>query len=253
MVLLVSGCSQALGYETAKTDEECKKYAFGAHISKYLNADYINIAEQGISNNSIVNKTIDWIENNCIKNKKYKFSDLIILIGWTENGRYLLKEKKIFFNKMHLKTYLASDTLTEILAKKFIRKLTDIKNNKNLLMQIDPSKAFSHVMYKQIFDSVEDVTNQIFTMISLNCYLQKYNIKYFTFPTMRITDIEKYKHLTDLLHPVNNFPFVYQNKCFRLTEYFGEEYIAPEGHLTRFGHIKAAQWIKKQLHERNIL
>ena len=77
--IYLNGCSfvVGLGVEKEKTIIDI--------ISKKLNCEYFNDSFDGASNDYIKRATINWLLEN-----EDKWKDLLVLVGWTEFGRFEL-------------------------------------------------------------------------------------------------------------------------------------------------------------------
>lgn len=73
MILYVNGCSHTYGDEAGGPE-----FAYGNHIAKNLNYSYVNHAEVGCSNDSIISRTRDYLRVN---------TPDFIIIGWTSFER----------------------------------------------------------------------------------------------------------------------------------------------------------------------
>jgi hypothetical protein len=243
MVVLVGGCSNSYGSEVMGDydyqNTQSPNFAYGACIASFLDAEYVNVAVPGCNNITIARNIIKWIEDNCIYSSKYNIKDLLVLIGWTESNRYTLEHKG--------KCYLR---LTKLLLKSY---LADIDINLDFLRSIDPTKEFSRVFYQHICDGHDDTMIQIFTMLSVDRFLQKNNINYFTFPTRTIKNIYEYKNIVNVLNTKHNF--ITENTGFTLIKGITteKEFFAADGHFNKKGQRKAALWVFNQLKQRNII
>ena len=242
MVVITCGCSNTYGSEVLGNYDHDNKanpsYAYGAHLARKLNADYINLAKPGISNSLIVYSVIDWITTNCIQAQKYKIEVLIVVVGWTEGNRHVFKKS------------ITSSLQTPILTKSYLKTHLAYKNGGTWLDIVDPTKEFSRVCYEYMCDSNDDTLHQIFIMLGLDAYMRQNNIKYFTFPTLPIKNIGNYEHLLSALSPTNNY--LLEDKTFNIIDKF-LNHLAHGFHLNLLGHIKLANWVYEQLAEKKII
>lgn len=242
MVVLVNGDSNSFGSEVMGDldwhNPLSPSYAYGSLVSRHFNADeYVNIAFPGASNYDITFNTINWIQKNCIELQKYKIADLLVLIGWTEGGRYRLPK--------------ADFTLSEFLAKHYIADIyTKTVPLPSGIKKIDPTKELSRIFLEHFFGQRDDILSQIFSMTYLDIFLQNLHVKYFTFPSLIIRNLEKYQSLLTILSQKNNY--IVEDKNFSMTSNFSG-YQAAGFHLNRFGHIRFGYWIINQLKKRNII
>jgi hypothetical protein len=77
-ILLSNGCSWVNG--AGLSNREIQRWSY--HLSKKLNMEDINISSEGASNDKILRTTIEWLKEN-----KDKFSDVLVVIGWTQMTR----------------------------------------------------------------------------------------------------------------------------------------------------------------------
>ena len=77
-ILLTNGCSWVNG--AGLQDRESERWSY--HLAKKLNMEDINLSSEGASNDRILRTTIEWLKEN-----KDKFSDVLVVIGWTQMTR----------------------------------------------------------------------------------------------------------------------------------------------------------------------
>lgn len=77
--MLISGCSHTAGCEILEAGEDAPDLAYGAHIAKHFGFDWVNISNDGASNEHIVNATINWV----LSQPKDEYKDLVVLVGWS--------------------------------------------------------------------------------------------------------------------------------------------------------------------------
>lgn len=88
--LVIVGDSHSAGSEIEdKPDNQiCIEKAWGAHLSKKLNYNYVNLASPGASNWLIARNAQDWIYNNVIKEDKVALEDITMIIMWSSFHRH---------------------------------------------------------------------------------------------------------------------------------------------------------------------
>ena len=77
-ILLTNGCSWVNG--AGLPNREIQRWSY--HLAKKLNMEDVNLSSEGASNNTIIRTTIEWLKEN-----KDKFSDVLVIIGWTQMTR----------------------------------------------------------------------------------------------------------------------------------------------------------------------
>jgi len=77
-ILLTNGCSWVNG--AGLQDRESERWSY--HLAKKLNMEDINLSSEGASNDGILRTTVEWLKEN-----KDKFSDVLVLVGWTQMTR----------------------------------------------------------------------------------------------------------------------------------------------------------------------
>ena len=77
-ILLTNGCSWGNG--AGLQDRESERWSY--HLAKKLNMEDINLSSEGASNDGILRTTVEWLKEN-----KDKFSDVLVLVGWTQMTR----------------------------------------------------------------------------------------------------------------------------------------------------------------------
>ena len=84
MILYINGDSHSYGYDAGGPE-----FAYGKHIADSFNYTYVNHAEVGCSNTSIIERTLSYIENN---------RPDFIIIGWSTFEREVWEHKNKKYN-----------------------------------------------------------------------------------------------------------------------------------------------------------
>ena len=77
-ILLTNGCSWVNG--AGLSNRETQRWSY--HLAKKLNMEDVNLSSEGVSNDTIIRTTIEWLKEN-----KDKFSDILVIVGWTQMTR----------------------------------------------------------------------------------------------------------------------------------------------------------------------
>ena len=88
--LVIVGDSHSAGSEIENIDNNgmCLEKAWGAHLSKKLGYNYVNLSSPGASNWLIARNAQDWIYNNVIKDKTVGIEDFTMIIMWSSFHRH---------------------------------------------------------------------------------------------------------------------------------------------------------------------
>jgi hypothetical protein len=220
MKLVVFGDSNAAGSEACSDWEYSaphnKLYAYGALVAKELNMEYENLAQGGATNMEIVNDIFNWINFNADQIK-----DTLILIGWTEPGRFILNKTlspgKTTCNNItkHFRRLLTlhqrglpSFTMTPYIAKIwYLKANTKDPHMPKLfttLEDADPTREFSRVFHESIANSDEIMLTHLLSIVALDQHLQKLNANYLAFPALPLVLPPYLDWYYSLLAPKNN-------------------------------------------------
>jgi hypothetical protein len=245
VIVLVAGDSNSFGSETTgdfvNENPMCVNLAYGFYLSRKLNAVYENIALPGSSNIDIISKVISWVEGN-----KDKISDTLVIIGWTEPGRLLLKDtQRIGIATMN--AYRDGDELPR-----------EIESTLDVLKVMDPTKEFFRVYTECVLPYREIEMSDTFARLFLGYYLTKHNIKYFTFPTFPMSSSTSafssnlFNKKNNLLHGENVY---FENivQPFEWFSMFSKYGLAKGGHLRTMAHRLFANWLVGELQTREII
>ena len=150
-ILLSNGCSWVNG--AGLPNREIQRWSY--HLSKKLNMEDINISSEGGSNDGILRTTIEWLKEN-----KDKFSDVLVVIGWTQMTR------TEFFNdvigKWENQNFVSfGDSETDKTTEKFYE-----KQSKHMLRhtELSPNHEWWKVYLKYYF-SMEQRYNSFFNSV----------------------------------------------------------------------------------------
>jgi len=276
MKLVVFGDSNAAGSEACNDWEygapHNKLYAYGALVAKELNMDYENLAQGGATNTEIINSVFNWIDSNTNQIK-----DTLILICWTEPGRFLLNKtlspsEKCTSIRAHLQRLLtlslqglASLTMTPYLARMWYLKAIGTKDPHmrklfTTLESFDPTREFCRVFHESIANSDEIMLAHLLSIVALDQHLQKLNANYFAFPALPLVLPPYLNCYYSLLAPKNN---ITENDYIEVTEGTKERFKwldifsrygkAAGGHLKASAHCVVAQWLVSELKQRQII
>ena len=248
VIVLVAGDSNSFGSETtgdfANENPMSVNLAYGSYLSRKLNAVYENIALPGSSNIDIISKVINWVEGN-----KDKISDTLVIIGWTEPGRLLLKDtQRIGIATMH--SYINGD--------KDVTVRGDLLRKIGSLELIDPTKEFFKVYTECVLPYREVEMSDTFARLFMDYYLNKHNIKYFTFQTFPMPSSTStfssnlFNKKNNLLHGENVY-FENIMQPFEWFSMFSKYGLAKGGHLRTMAHRLFASWLMGELQKREIV
>tara|TARA_Y100000310_G_scaffold156703_1_gene156144 strand:+ start:67 stop:1011 length:945 start_codon:yes stop_codon:yes gene_type:complete len=176
MLMLVNGCSHTEGAEIIKPGPEgcpitSKKRAWGAHLSKKLGFDYLNIALSGASNYKIKTNTQDWIIENVLMKKKIKIKDLFVCIMWSSMDRFELYNEK--------------ENISESASTFWLTIMNDKSHPENALWWKDYSAEYKLNLKKylegllMLEDHLTYQYNFLSIVYDMMLFLERYNIKYF--------------------------------------------------------------------------
>jgi len=276
MKLVVFGDSNAAGSEACNDYEydapHNKLHAYGALVAEKLNMNYENLAQGGATNTEIINSVFNWINSNVEQIK-----DTLILIGWTEPGRFLLNKPLLpgkstcdnitrnFRQLLSLSQLGATPfTITLHIGKMWHTKvyINDPHIHKlfEKLEQIDPTSEFSRIFVESIANSDETLLTHFLSIVALDQHLQKLNANYLAFPALPFTLPSHLNCYYSLLASKNNITeYDYIEAAEGVRERF--DYIgifsrygrASGGHLTAPAHRVVAQWLATELKQRQII
>ena len=119
--VLATGCSFTVGANILDKNEDAvttqKKYRVSSLVAKHLNIPEVNVARPGGSNESIVRKAFEWIEENPSSNP-------LVLIGLSGLTRMeIWSEHDQLFYDIHPFDFPAAKPWESVVAKKRAKKL----------------------------------------------------------------------------------------------------------------------------------
>jgi hypothetical protein len=169
--VLATGCSFTVGANILDKNEDAvttqKKYRVSSLVAKHLNIPEVNVARPGGSNESIIRKAFEWIEENPSSNP-------LVLIGLSGLTRMeIWSEHDQLFYDIHPFDFPAAKPWESVVAKKRAKKLLgDESLNKELYTWAKT--------YTQNFYNTEVEEKRLRRKIKLfDSYLKLKNIDYF--------------------------------------------------------------------------
>jgi hypothetical protein len=274
--LIAFGCSNTYGAEAIRDDDHNNEENINSSYAKYLSdhlkcKNYINLAECGISNFVISSKVISLLPQYI---EKYGRENIFVVIGWTDNNRIRLYLNNIIpFKEVYREIVDAGEwPLICMLMPESVNNRTDkdlTKKFYELFKKFPFIDKFFMGILKYIFRTPSFYYTNICVKMATEYYLNKYNIKYFTFPTLRSHPI----HYKDLIFKDPNLDKffidaeflldekhnIYENNkdgsCnFDMLKKFGEFGKSNSGgHLKASAHKKLAKYLFDEICSRNIL
>jgi hypothetical protein len=240
--LLVAGCSNSFGAETLgdfNISPESVNHAYGYHIAKHLNLEYINISYPGISNTEITYRLFEWLYNN-----KDKIQDTLIIVGWTGIGRVRLDITRCC-------NTLTVGTMWMYTHDRVLKEDGTWTACADLCSTIDPDKTFFKTYLKYFAETQDVFIRETMCKLSVDQFLQKHNAHYLTF----VCD----HNMKPLWSNVNKFFKSFFSEKNNITDYSviikcGNKYgVAKGGHINKRGQLEAAKIIMDELYKREII
>ena len=183
--ILAVGCSFVVGANITDplipTLEVQKKYRASSLVAKHLNVPEYNIARPGGSNESIIRKTYEWIENN--PNKKP-----LILLGLSGLTRMdIWSEHDKMFYDLHPFDFRDKTPGTSDIAKKRAKKLLGDENLGNEIY------TYARTYTENFFNADIEVEKLQRTVIFLDAYIKSKNLNYLIWNSIEdnLGDIKK--------------------------------------------------------------
>lgn len=249
--LVVAGCSHSFGSEIFKDQEDPNSvnFAYGYHLAKKLNLNYINISRPGISNFEIARNVQQYVDFN-----KNELSSLLLIIGWTEPNRFTFLPNtgsKLFdlFTKNKKPICISSH-----IAKKF----GSLKNNENKkdtfgsrLSKLKDGPSFIKFFDNFIFNSsLYSDLNYMIRLFTSSFLLEK-NITHLTFSSMKsdkFCNTEKYENCFN-----SKFNILEFKDNFNFVDNFKEYGLYSGGHLNVEAHKAFSEYLYCQLLDRGLI
>ena len=215
MLMLVNGCSHTEGGEIIKPEpggwpKTSKQRAWGAHLSKKLGFDYLNIALSGASNYKIKTNTQNWIIENAFKKNKVKSEDLFVCIMWSGWDRFEL------YNKHENMSESATTYWLEILKNKSLPEHGNWWKDYSREYKLNLKKFLESLLLLE--DNLTYKYNSLSTVYDMMLFLENYNIKYFF-----INGIHSFDRLMAMNKDhyfYNNIDNLYFNMGNRIDKYY---------------------------------
>lgn len=234
--LVAIGCSHMAGselYQGRGDHPKSKELSFAATVAKGMNLDYINLAQNGASNDYIYRNTIKFINNNL----EY-INDYFFLIGWTSAWRFELRyrddEDYVHNRGEHVvdpkyvpcSPNMWVDNIQERRMKKLVTKYSDILSEPSMMYDKMATFAWS---LQQTFKSL--------------------NIKYYMFNSVHnIPNIDSNKHIIKNLdveyfyEPQKN-EVTFYNYCTNMLSFKPSQYY----HLPKEAHDEYAKILLQRI------
>jgi len=251
MWLLLCGCSHTKGAETRpfKCNDHIN-YAYGAHLAKKLNANYINVAKNGASNPDILLQATSWINKN-----PDKLSSLLVVVGWSESARMNLPGYYIAPDP--LKAHLLQDEEPESY-KQFYNHEKWTGYPFDVYNIYDKNKDFAKIYLQYFLSSEELYLRDLGIKIMLQQFLLSKNINFLSFPTAsdiylkRNTELEKI--LISRFNILNNETVNVRGKKqpFSFIKNFKDLGFG-DAHLLQDAHKEVANFLFKEIILRKLL
>lgn len=223
--LVAIGCSHTAGAELYKgygDHPKSKELSFAASLAKGLGLEYINLAQNGASNDYIYRNSIKFINENIDNIEEYFF-----LVGWTSAWRFELRYRDDECHKHNNGNYVLDpkyvpcspnmwlENIQESRMKKLVTKFSDILTEPTLtydkmatfawsLQQVFKSLNIKYYMINTVH-SIPNTTSNMHIIKNLdidNFYEPQNNdVTFYNYCTNELNiKVSKYYHLPQLAH-----------------------------------------------------